>query len=137
MSDQEGSSDTENKNSQSQEEKIILEKQAKNLVIEKYEQFLKAIPNEEEREMAWKEFLEAKEQTMEMMQLKNFDTELAKYILFYYAIQCFMMVVALMVVIGIAVWIFTKLFWIQVLLWIMSARTILEPWYYSPFVAMK
>ena len=110
MSDQEGSSDTENKNSQSQEEKIILEKQAKNRVIEKYEQFLAAIPNEEEREMAWKEFLEAKEQTMEMMQLKNFDTELAKYILFYYAIKCFMMVVALMVVIGIAVWIFTKLF---------------------------
>ena len=113
MSDQEGSSDTVKKNSQSQKEQIILEKQAKNLVIEKYEQFLEAIPNEEEREMAWKEFIEARDQTIEMMQLKNFDTELAKYILFYYAIQCFMMVVALIVVIGIAVWIFTKMFWIQ------------------------
>ena len=111
MSDQEGPPD--NSNSQSQEEQIILEKQAKNRVIEKYEKFLEAIPNEEEREKAWKEFLEAGEQTIKMLQLKNFDTEIAKYILFYYGIQCYMMLVALMVVIGIAVWIFSKLFWIQ------------------------
>ena len=110
MSDQEGSSDNENRDPQSQEEQIILEKQAKNRVIEKYEKFLEAIPNEEERERAWKEFLEARDQTIEMMELKNFDTELAKYILFYYAIQCFMMFVALLVVIGVAVWIFSKLF---------------------------
>ena len=110
MSDQEGSSDNENRDSQSQEEQIVLEKQAKNRVIEKYEKFLEAIPNEEERERAWKEFLEARNQTIEMMKLKNFDHELAKYILFYYGIQCFMMLVALMVVIGVAVWIFSKLF---------------------------
>ena len=114
MSDQEGSSDNENRDPQSQEEQIALEKKAKNRVIEKYEKFLEAIPNEEERERAWKEFLEARDQTIEMMELKNFDTELAKYILFYYAIQCFMMLVALMVVIGVAVWIFSKLFWIRV-----------------------
>ena len=108
MSDQEGPPD--NSNSQSQEEQIILKKQAKNRVIEKYEKFLEAIPNEEEREKAWKEFLEAGEQTIKMLQLKNFDTEIAKYILFYYGIQCYMMLVALMLVIGIAVWIFSKLF---------------------------
>ena len=114
MSDQEGSSDNENRDPQSQEEQIVLEKKAKNRVIEKYEKFLEAIPNEEERERAWKEFLEARDQTIEMMELKNFDTELAKYILFYYGIQCFMMLVALLVVIGVAVWIFSKLFWIRV-----------------------
>lgn len=113
MSDQEGSFDNENKPQsplKNQEEQIILEKQAKNRVIEKYEKFLEAIPNEEERERVWKEFLEARDQTIEMMELKNFDTELAKYILFYYGIQCFMMLVALMVMIGVAVWIFSKLF---------------------------
>ena len=110
MSDQGGSSDTDNSDPQSREEQIVLEKKAKNRVIEKYEKFLEAIPNEEERERAWKEFLEAKDQTIKMMELKNFDTELAKYILFYYGIQCFMMLVALMVVIGVAVWIFSKLF---------------------------
>ena len=135
MSDQEGSLD--NSNSQSQEEQIILEKQAKNRVIEKYEKFLEAIPNEEEREKAWKEFIEAREQTIEMMQLKNFDTELAKYILFYYGIQCFMILVALMVVIGIAVWIFSKLFWIQVWHLIIPSRKNPQSWYYSPFLTMK
>ena len=111
MSHREGASHTaENKNSKSQSDNIELEKKAKNLVIEKYEQFLEAIPNEEERERAWNEFIDARNQTIEMMKLKNFDTELAQYILLYYIIQCFMMLVALVLVIGFAVWIFSKLF---------------------------
>ena len=112
MSHREGASHTAEKNkiSKSQSDNIELEKKAKNLVIEKYEKFLEAIPNEEERERAWNEFIDARNQTIEMMKLKNFDTELAQYILLYYIIQCFMMLVALVLVIGFAVWIFSKLF---------------------------